>query len=232
MVKSFQIKRLRHIAVIAAMALPMISVLAVSAARAEDDDSIWNLDKKVFKEIRRGMGLKGADDENINYRERSPLVIPPSRALAPPQTSAVESNAAWPVDPDVKARREAKKADAGAGFEAEDLGRVLRPSELEAGRSAAAKARGGRKSPNAPTESSDQSDWNPISPSKLGYVGGLFKLVEGSPKEESIPFKSEPERNSLTEPPPGYQTPSPAFPYGVTKTYELGPAQKLDRQAE
>jgi hypothetical protein len=39
----------------------------------------------------------------------------------------------------------------------------------------------------------------------------------GRNKEEYGTFVREPARTSLTEPPPGYRTPSPAQPYGVGK---------------
>ena len=39
----------------------------------------------------------------------------------------------------------------------------------------------------------------------------------GNKKEEAAKFTGEPPRASLTEPPPGYQTPSPDQPYGVGK---------------
>jgi hypothetical protein len=32
-------------------------------------------------------------------------------------------------------------------------------------------------------------------------------------KDEAVTFTGEPRRESLTEPPPGYQTPSPSQPY-------------------
>ena len=53
-----------------------------------------------------------------------------------------------------------------------------------------------------------------LSPSQLGYEGGLSGLFGGS-KTESAPFKGEPTRDTLTMPPPGYQTPSPNFAYGT-----------------
>jgi hypothetical protein len=39
----------------------------------------------------------------------------------------------------------------------------------------------------------------------------------GKKKEEEAKFTSEPPRASLTDPPVGYQTPSPAQPYGLAK---------------
>jgi len=57
-----------------------------------------------------------------------------------------------------------------------------------------------------------------LTPSQLGYVGGLFDSLwskVGPAKAEEVPFKSEPERATLLAPPAGYQTPSTAYPYGM-----------------
>jgi len=65
---------------------------------------------------------------------------------------------------------------------------------------------------------------NPIlSPSQLGYSGGFSGLFGGS-KTETAPFKGEPTRESLTQPPGGYQTPSPNFAYGT------GPKESLNKE--
>ena len=44
----------------------------------------------------------------------------------------------------------------------------------------------------------------------------------GGSKTETAPFKGEPTRESLTQPPPGYQTPSPNYAYGT------GPKESLN----
>ena len=68
------------------------------------------------------------------------------------------------------------------------------------------------------------SNNNPIlSPSQLGYSGGFSGLFGGS-KTETAPFKGEPTRDSLTQPPPGYQTPSSNFAYGT------GPKESLNKE--
>ena len=54
-----------------------------------------------------------------------------------------------------------------------------------------------------------------LSPEQMGYTGGLSKIFSGSQKTETAPFNGEPPRASLTQPPAGYQTPSPNFAYGV-----------------
>ena len=68
------------------------------------------------------------------------------------------------------------------------------------------------------------SNNNPIlSPSQLGYSGGFSGLFGGN-KSETAPFKGEPTRDSLTQPPPGYQTPSSNFAYGT------GPKESLNKE--
>ena len=68
----------------------------------------------------------------------------------------------------------------------------------------------------------DQSDGEAsnLAPSQLGYFGGLFSWpgFGFGEKEEYGTFKKEPPRRSLTDPPIGYRTPSPAQPYGIAKS--------------
>ena len=74
------------------------------------------------------------------------------------------------------------------------------------------------------TDPTDLTNTNPmLSPSQLGYTGGFSGLFGGS-KTETAPFKEEPTRDSLTQPPPGYQTPSPNYAYGT------GPKESLNKE--
>jgi hypothetical protein len=52
----------------------------------------------------------------------------------------------------------------------------------------------------------------------------------GFKQEESAPFKGEPARTTLTQPPVGYQTPSQKFPYGINpSSKQATPANVMDR---
>jgi hypothetical protein len=53
-----------------------------------------------------------------------------------------------------------------------------------------------------------------LSPEQLGYTGGLLGMFKSS-KPEAVPFTGEPTRETLTQPPAGYQTPSPSYAYGT-----------------
>ena len=63
-----------------------------------------------------------------------------------------------------------------------------------------------------PIDNSSEYGGRPLPPSKLG-TKKLFGWFGN--KGEQAPFTGEPERNSLTQPPPGYQTPSANYPYGL-----------------
>src|ERR1043166_7017375 len=81
--------------------------------------------------------------------------------------------------------------------------RPLRPNELNVGE---------RTQGRSPV-SADHPDGRPMGPAELGYRGGLFGSIFGGQKEEAAQFIEEPPRTALTEPPVGYQTPSPNQPY-------------------
>jgi hypothetical protein len=213
--------RFRSIAWATCLGLAVAAAVAPGGVRAQGDDedktSIWNLDKRIFDGFAKGLGLQRGDTPGIDYRERSPLVVPPSRNLPPPETEGASRNAAWPVDPDAKRRVErsgSKKKLDSRGFDENYQGRALSPSELNP-----AGSRGRTASDSKPAGNGDV-DGKPALPSELGYSGGLWGWSSfgfGGQKDEQGTFTKEPPRNSLTVPPTGYQTPSAQQPYGVSK---------------
>ena len=193
----------------------------VNSARAADDDDDVEWDTKILRNILRGIGLRNGNENDIQYRERSPLVVPASRNLpAPSNKATAEKIPAWPTDPDVKRRKEAK-ADAknrrGVDWEAET--RPLPPGELRSSGSAA---------PGGTRTTADNSEYyGPMKPTELGYKGGLFSGIFGGRSEEYTTFTGEAPRSNLIEPPSGYRTPSPYQPYGVGREKWVPPV--IDR---
>ena len=203
---------------IAAVALAVGFVMMTGAARAQDDDD----DDKTFEEkiiggLMAGIGATNMDNRGIDYRERSPLVVPPKIDLPPPASASTEVNAPnWPKDPDIarhKALVAARKKEKVK--ELYEVGRPLTPSELSVGKTTASTS-----GPGEPVQPGQGSTL--LSPSQLGYTGGLTGIFGGN-KSEEAPFKGEPARESLTQPPVGYQTPSPNFAYGT------GPKESLNK---
>jgi len=191
---------------------------SAGSARAEDDDENVPLDTKLFRQFMKDLGLSRSGDGMIEYRERAPLVVPPSRELPPPRDEAdVSKTPAWPKDPDVARRKQdlsAEKARLKGNLSVEEQARALRPDELDkpgAGEKKSADAKGAGKSPE------DTS--RPLMPSDLGtktekIFGSIWSSFTPA-KPESAPFTGEPPREGMTAPPSGYQTPSPNYPYGM-----------------
>ncbi|HMM92292.1 hypothetical protein [Bradyrhizobium sp.] len=204
----------------AAIALGVGLVMAAGPVRAADDEDEDDktFEEKIIEGIMRGIGGTNMEDRGIEYRERSPLVVPPKLDLPPPSAAAVETKAPnWPKDPDEQRRKAAIAARKKANKDPIEAARVLSPAELAAGKTAAPS-----RNSNDPIQPGTNS--NPVlSPSALGYTGGLSGLFGGS-KTETAPFKGEPTRDSLTQPPPGYQTPSSNFAYGT------GPKESLNKE--
>ncbi|HEV7878033.1 hypothetical protein [Bradyrhizobium sp.] len=190
-------------------------VMSATAARAEDDEDDSTFEEKIIKQIMTGIGGTNMENTGIEYRERSPLVIPPRSDLPPPASAAVEAPVPnWPKDPEVRQRKEAKAARKKDNKDPREASRVLTPSELAVGKTAPGKGSAGPDLPGNPGTNAI------LSPSQLGYEGGFMGMFKGN-KTETAPFKGEPTRDTLTMPPPGYQTPSPDYAYGT------GPKESL-----
>ena len=205
---------------LAVVALGIGLVMTAGAARAQDDDEDdKTFEEKVIEGIMAGIGGTNMENRGIEYRERSPLVVPPRLDLPPPVSVSGEvKDPNWPKDPDEAKRKAAIAARKKAKPDPIEASRILTPSELNAVRTAPPS-----RTNNDPVQPGNSSN-NPIlSPSQLGYNGGFSGLFGGN-KAETAPFKGEPTRESLTQPPAGYQTPSPNFAYGT------GPKESMNKE--
>jgi hypothetical protein len=199
---------------LAAVVLGVGLVMTVGVARAQDDDDDdRTFEEKIIGNLMAGIGATNMENRGIDYRERSPLVVPPKLDLPPPASTSAEVNVPnWPKDPDEARRKKAvaarKKDVAKLPWEA---GRGLSPDELNVAKTAPGTSGGTRDSDST---NPGVSNATALSPSQLGYNGGLLGMFHGNTSEEAK-FTGEPTRESLTQPPVGYQTPSPNFAYGT-----------------
>jgi hypothetical protein len=170
------------------------------------------------------LGLIEIPDDPIDYRERAPLVVPPSPSLVPPRSpdDMRAVNPDWPVDHD---NRRMSPAQAEAQKRHEDdfySGKVLGPARLSEG----TRRGSGRNNEYAGQSSDEQNrDMNALGPNRLGFKGW------GKGQEAPVLFRGEPERRALTDPPVGLRTPSPDAPYGVVSTKTKAAKTVLDRSA-
>src|SRR5260370_447790 len=196
---------------LAVVALGVGLVMTAGAACAEDDDEDdKTFEEKVIEGIMAGIGGTNMENRGIEYRERSPLVVPPKLDLPPPAAASSEVKAPnWPKDPDEARRKAAIAARKKQNQHPREASRLLMPSELH--------QRGPKATSTADSDSVAQPCGNPganaiLSPSQLGYSGGLSSLFGGN-KAETAPLQGGPTRESLTQPPSRYQHTSPNFAY-------------------
>src|SRR5215210_1148606 len=108
------------------------ALLALPAATASAEDDEDTFEQKIIKNILGGMGVD-VGRPGIEYRERSPLVIPPSHDLPLPQAADVSArNPAWPREPDRKVVVRAKP-NARATPDEPGSHSVMSPDELRRG---------------------------------------------------------------------------------------------------
>jgi|SRR5690242_2464296 hypothetical protein len=231
-------KRPRRAAAIAAVALAMAMALGAAGARAEDaEDENVPLDTKLWRQFMKDLGLQRDGQAAIDYHERAPLVVPPTRALPPPRSEeeVTANTPAWPKDPDVAQRKQAaaaEKARLKGNVSAEEQQRALRPDELDKpGR----KAKGTDANAKGTGQTAEDTA-KPLTPSQLGTdTKKLFGSIASSfspAAPESEPFTGEPQRDSMTAPPAGYQTPSPNYPYGMGIQPDKRKASTLEERVE
>jgi hypothetical protein len=242
---------------LAVVPLGIALVMTAGAARAGDDQpddrSFTERFVDGFKSTIRGTTM---DNRGIDYRERSPLVVPPKLDLPPPAASTDDVKIAnWPKDPD---ERQRKAVIAAKKKNAPPVARVQVPTEVAAtGATPAAVAAGparpiniappaedppapipGTTRPAYANDSNGTARIDPVydQPGDL-FKGGASVIGDsiGDPlglfgtKKADIAPGTEPTREALTQPPMGYQTPSPNYPYGVASKGLLGGESNPDR---
>jgi hypothetical protein len=197
-------KRRSAAAVVAAVSCTFV---AFSGAAVAQDDDDATFEQKIIR------GLLGGGQKNLEYRERSPLVIPPSRDLPQPETGApIQRSSAWPNDPDRRKQAAASGGFVGAEDKERENARLSSPDELRRGTA----ANRGKVERPANTMSDNEMS-RPLRPSELGGKNiSLFNIFDNKPAETEK-FSTEPVRSRMTEPPSGYRTPSPNQPYAPPK---------------
>ncbi len=169
------------------------------------------------------LGIPAEEKPPIDYRERAPLVVPPSTNLRPPVEagSPEERRANWPQDPDVAARRKAAAdarkpvmVDSVTGNEIGGPVRRLTPEQIRAGRVA------GQEVTTVPQRPRyDDRDFHNV-------MGGLSTLREMDKQTATTADgrldRTEPRREFLTDPPAGLRRPADNAPFRATREGSLG----------
>ena len=172
------------------------------------------------------LGIPAEEKPPIDYRERAPIVVPPSTNLRPPAEGGgpEQRRANWPQDPDALARRKAAEdarkpvmVDSVTGREPGLTNRRMTPEQIREGRIAGAEV------PVVPRQPimNDRDRHN--------VMGGLTTLREMDQKTAASAGASgdldrgEPSREFLTDPPTGLRKPADNAAFKATREGEVGP---------
>jgi hypothetical protein len=239
---------------LAVVPLGIALVMTAGAARAGDDQDDRSITEKItdgFKNAIRGTNM---DNRGIDYRERSPLVVPPKLDLPPPAASTEQAKVAnWPQDPDERQRKaiiaaKKKNAPPPARVQVE----AAAPGAVAAGPARPINIAPPPEDPpvpgtTRPAYGNDSNGTARIDPvydqpgdlfkggaaalgsTSIGDTLGINSWFGGNQADGTISPGSEPARAALTQPPSGYQTPSPNYPYAQASKGLFGGQANPDR---
>lgn len=212
---------------VAACVLGIGLCLASGAARAGDDDDEDNspLEDRIMKNIMSGLGGTNMDNKGIDYRERSPLVVPRTTDLPPPEAGKAEARPSnWPKDPTIAAAKASAEEAKKSKPDMFEMNRTLTPSELSPKRTKSARSQTVQQPGSTPDAYGGTGSGPMLNPNQLGFSSSMIPSIFKGNSTETGTFKGEPTRDNLTQPPVGYQTPSPNYAYGS------GPQKPIDQQ--
>jgi hypothetical protein len=183
-----------------AVALLASALMTSAPARAGDDGQA-----SLISGLASTFGITKQDDPQIDYRERSKLVVPRKRELPPPGAPIAGQDPAWPVDVETVRERQRKKLEDGQPSAKDVATRnytLIKPGDAtqvttsgftDSGRPSCRVP--DPKTGECPTPPHATMNWNPLT-----WVG-----LE---KKPAVVLGPEPERENLIDPPKGYRAPA------------------------
>lgn len=160
-------------------------------------------DGAILRDFLGTIGVMPAPREDIEYRARPPLVVPPAMKLQQPAAPSAARTAKWPNDPDVAARRAAVKESLIPATEREKyiLGQrpLLSQEEIQRGRVNTPPITAPQRS--AMDESPYETMTQPI------LIGREIAAQRNARSESGAALGQEPPRRYLSDPPVGLRKP-------------------------
>jgi hypothetical protein len=166
--------------------------------------------------------------EPIDYRERAPLVVPPTQNLRPPAppTAPDQRRANWPQDPDVVARRKAAEdARRPASFDTvvgrdTEITRRMTLQEVRAGRIAGAEVPRVPSASISPDRSGVESQHNTLAGATM--LRDMDRRDAANAQRDAELGRAEPRREFLTDPPSGVRRPADNAAFRASREGRVG----------
>lgn len=201
------------------LALGCGAFLAFGAGAAQAQEDVGILGGLV----QGWLGLGAGAGNEIEYRERPPLVVPPRSTLPSPQAQRTRTGA-WPNDPDVQRRRAAAADDAlpatsrtPSAMREREGGIRLSNDDLARGRIARQQSDGQPFGGRTHAVLDDNPQTSLYTPMQQMREADAQRRAQQAASE--TPVGREPPRRFLIEPPQGYRA--------ATQRVAPGPAQPV-----
>ncbi len=197
-----------------ALSLGGCGAMVGTSGFSDEDRYNESVDEGVMRRIMEGIGGVDPRREPIRYKPRSPLAVPPSSELPPPEDGNATTAAAgqWPVSPEQRDRQMLIE-----GFEKESArrdsraGERLSHDELQEGALTPEMAQSARarRPYNRDVDTMEQSGRR-LTPAEMKGQKAVLPSDAKNLDENGVPV-----RKYLIEPPSEYRKPSPEAPLAL-----------------
>lgn len=189
--------------------LALVAVLALAGCSSstsgftdEGSDDNVGIEQNLIKGLMTSMGAIDPREKPIEYKPRSPLVVPPQRNLPTPQNQDALLNAHnFPRNQEDVDREFARNAAKNAG----DPGRAMTLGEQARFRLPS----GTQAKITRPVDEREAS--RPLTPAEMAGQGEATRAAMAEVEGSSAPLNQR-KRRLLTDPPEAYRTPSDKAP--------------------
>lgn len=200
----------------------MLAGLTAAPAAAQDGS--------FFNSILGAIGVIEPEREEIEIRERPPLVVPPQlnlRTPKDPERLAQDPN--WPRDPDV-ADRKRRAADARVPVTETERRRTQQDPRLNYQQLRAVRGAPGQQAANTPRgsvgdDNREELYWRPMEEGRRAA-----STFQSRPQAQALAHGQEPARQALTDPPAGLRMPAGTAP--IPRNTRAEPVVRVDEADE
>jgi len=210
----------RKTAAVALCASFALGLAAAGPAAALDDDGHQGLFQTFTGILNSGLGLTGLttgpERPPIEYRDRAPLVVPPSKELQAPLPPIEQRNAAWPRDFDAERVRR-NQTEARRLTERDELGNeIVSARQLrDTGRLA--------RNPGRDPVAEECGVNDPLAQAcNVPQMWNILRNARRTDGPQDMTPGVEPPRQALTDPPPGFRIPSQRAEYTFEPATDRG----------
>lgn len=186
-------------------------------------------DGSFMRSVLGAVGIMEPDREEIEIRERPPLVVPPQLNLRTPKDpNRLAEDPNWPRDPDVIERKR-RAADARVPVTETERRRIEQDPRMNYQQLRSVRGGQGqqaaRSSGSVGDNNRDELYWRPMEDNRRAAAE-----YRARPEAQALNYGQEPRRQALTDPPAGLRMPAGTAP--IPRNTRAEPVIRVDEADE